>query len=215
MTLKVNEIFHSIQGESSFAGRPCVFVRLTGCNLRCSYCDTQYAYEDGKEIEVDEIIDRVSFYRCPLVEITGGEPLIQKETPTLILGLLDKRYEVLLETNGTQDISKVDDRCVRIVDIKCPSSGMEDKNDFENIYRLTQGDELKFVIGTEEDYTYARRFLASAGLKAANRNSVNFSPNFRKLHPKVLAEWILGDHLDVRLNLQIQKYIWDPDQRGV
>jgi 7-carboxy-7-deazaguanine synthase len=190
-------------------------VRLTGCNLRCSYCDTQYAYEEGREIEIHAIIDRVSFYRCPLVEITGGEPLIQKETPALILELLNKGYKVLLETNGTQDISKVDDRCVRIVDLKCPSSGMEDRNDLENIRRLTQGDELKFVIGTEEDYTYARRILDSTDLKTDHTTLVNFSPTFRKLHPKLLAEWILEDHLDVRLNLQIHKYIWDPEQRGV
>ena len=215
MTLKVNEIFHSIQGESSFAGRPCVFVRLTGCNLRCSYCDTQYAYQQGTEIEIREIIDKVSLYRCPLVEITGGEPLIQEETPTLILELLNKGYEVLLETNGTQDISKVDDRCVRIVDVKCPSSGMENKNDPENICRLTQGDELKFVIGTEEDYTYAKGILDSPDLKAGNPNIINFAPAFGELHPKLLAEWILEDHLDVRLNLQIHKYIWGPEQRGV
>ncbi|GAJ03129.1 unnamed protein product, partial [marine sediment metagenome] len=159
MPLKVNEIFFSIQGESSYAGRPCVFVRLTGCNLRCSYCDTQYAYDEGREMEIGEIIDRVASYECPLVEVTGGEPLIQKETSVLIHRFLEEGFEVLLETNGSQDISQIDDRCVKIVDIKCPSSGEEEKNDLDNLTRLTDKDEIKFVIGSREDYEYARKIL--------------------------------------------------------
>ena len=134
--LKVNELFYSIQGESSHAGRPCVFVRLTGCNLRCSYCDTRYAYDEGQNLEIDEIIDRVTSYQCRLIEITGGEPLIQKETPELIHQLLERGFEVLLETNGSIDISNIDDRCVKIVDIKCPSSGEAKNNDLENLKRL-------------------------------------------------------------------------------
>ena len=144
MSLKVNEIFYSIQGESTFAGRPCVFVRLTGCNLRCSYCDTRYAYEEGNELEIDEILRRVKSYTCPLVEVTGGEPLIQKETPFLLRRLLDEGYQVLLETNGSQDISRVDKRCIKIIDIKCPSSGESDKNDLRNLEKLDQ-DEIKFI----------------------------------------------------------------------
>jgi 7-carboxy-7-deazaguanine synthase len=154
--LKVNEIFYSIQGESSYAGLPCVFVRLTGCNLRCSYCDASYAYEEGKDLEIGEIIDRVKSYRCRLVEITGGEPLIQKDTPHLIYALLEKGLEVLLETNGSLDISLVDGRCTKIVDIKCPSSGEDKKNDLGNLKRLSVKDEIKFVIGSREDYLYAQ-----------------------------------------------------------
>ncbi len=207
MTLRVNELFYSIQGESSYAGRPCVFVRLTGCNLRCSYCDTKYAYEEGTELEIGEIIDRVSSYHCRLVEVTGGEPLIQAETPALIRRLLDEGYEVLLETNGSQDISQVDGRCVKIVDIKCPSSDEADKNDFENLNRLSDKDEIKFVIGDREDYEYAKKMLDLLGSNPLTVKAVHFSPVFGKLDPKTLAEWILEDNLDVRLHLQLHKYI--------
>ncbi|HYA03748.1 MAG TPA: radical SAM protein [Syntrophobacteria bacterium] len=215
MGLRVNEIFYSIQGESSHVGRPCVFVRLTGCNLRCSYCDTQYAYEEGEEFEADAIVKRVRAYRCPLVEVTGGEPLIQTETPILIRRLLDERYEVLLETNGSQDISRVDDRCVRIVDIKCPSSGEAKNNDLGNLVRLTEKDEVKFVIGDRADYEYAKKTLASMNSNANKVRAVHFSPVLQNIHPRLLAEWILEDHLDVRLHLQLHKFIWDPNQRGV
>ena len=159
VALKVNEIFYSIQGESSFAGRPCVFVRLTGCNLRCSYCDTRYAYYEGEELELSEISERISGHGCSLVEITGGEPLIQKETPALIHNLLEDGFLVLLETNGTQDISRIDERCVRIVDIKCPSSGEKEKNDPGLLTRLSGRDEIKFVLADREDYEYARGVL--------------------------------------------------------
>jgi 7-carboxy-7-deazaguanine synthase len=153
--LRVNEIFFSIQGESSYAGLPCVFVRLSGCNLRCTYCDTRYAYEQGDHMDVSEIIDRVSGYDCRLVEITGGEPLLQEETPALISGLLDRGFTVLLETNGSMDISGVDGRCIRILDVKCPSSGEAEKNDFGNLPLLTHEDEIKFVVGDRADYEYA------------------------------------------------------------
>jgi len=215
MSLKVNEIFYSIQGESTYAGRPCVFVRLAGCNLRCTFCDTKYAYDEGELREIDDIFDQVSSYQCPLVEITGGEPLIQSETPLLIHGLIEYGYNVLLETNGTKDISLVDEGCVKIVDVKCPSSGMSDMNDPENLNRLSHGDELKFVIGNREDYDYAKKILDFADSGSHKGNPVSFSPTFGEMEPRVLAKWILEDRLDVRLQIQIHKYIWDPDQRGV
>jgi len=215
VAFKVNEVFYSIQGESTYAGRPCVFVRLTGCNLRCSYCDTQYAYEEGGIMEVNHIFEQVAPYQCRLVEITGGEPLVQDDTPILIESLLDDGYEVLLETNGSMDISRVDERCVKIVDIKCPSSGMIEKNDLDNLGRLTTRDELKFVLGTREDYEYAKKIVAYKQLDPNRINPVNFSPIFEQLDPKILSEWILEDHLDVRLHLQLHKYIWGPETRGV
>ena len=215
VALKVNEIFFSIQGESSYAGRPCVFVRLTGCNLRCSYCDTHYAYEEGEEVEIAKIVEQVTSHRCPLVEVTGGEPLIQEETPILINSLLEEDYEVLMETNGSQDISQVDARCVKIVDIKCPSSGHTDDNDMENLYRLTSHDEVKFVIADRNDYEYARQIRYLMAANTFRENTIHFSPAYGRIKPKTLAEWILADHLDVRLHLQLHKVIWPPDREGV
>ena len=212
MALEVNEIFHSIQGESSWSGRPCVFIRLTGCNLRCAYCDTSYAYEQGRFMEIPEIMERVRRLRCDLVEVTGGEPLIQADTPLLIGGLLDAGHTVLLETNGSIDIGVVDPRCVRIMDIKCPSSGMAGQNDLRNLQKLGVQDELKFVIGSREDYEFARDLLST--LPAA-RYKINFSPVFGSLALRSLAEWILEDRLPVRLNLQLHKIIWGPETRGV
>jgi len=215
MTLMVNEIFYSIQGESSYAGRPCVFVRLTGCNLRCSYCDTKYAYEEGEEIDVDTIVKRLSTYECPLIEITGGEPLIQEETPHLVKRLLEMGYKVLVETNGSLDISQIDYRCVRIVDIKCPLSGEAGQNDLRNLERLTDNDEVKFVLSGREDYEYAKHILSHIKLTPSRMNRVHFSPVLGKIEPKVLAKWILDDYLKVRLHLQLHKIIWSTDQRGV
>lgn len=215
MALKVNEIFYSIQGESSFAGRPCVFVRLTGCNLRCSYCDTRFAYDEGEELEIADIVNRVAFYQCPLVEVTGGEPLIQEETPVLVHRLLQEGYQVLMETNGSQDIRRVDDSCVKIIDIKCPSSGQHRHNDLRNLDWLTNHDEVKFVISHREDYEYARTILDLMDTKLLRKNRVHFSPVFGGLAPNTLAEWLLEDHLDVRLHLQLHKFIWTPDRRGV
>jgi 7-carboxy-7-deazaguanine synthase len=224
VALRVNEIFHSIQGESSYAGWPCVFVRLTGCNLRCTYCDTRYAYEEGSEMSVSEILDRVRAFRCRLVEVTGGEPLIQDETPHLVSGLLRRGHTVLVETNGTRDISLLDVDCIKIVDFKCPSSGEAERNDLENIQRLGESDEVKLVIGTREDYEFARELAdlicgasdshGSYGFHVPCR-TVHFSPVLGVLKPRALAEWLLSDRLDVRLNLQLHKYIWDPHQRGV
>lgn len=215
MTLRVKEIFYSIQGESSHAGRPCVFVRLTGCNLRCSYCDTRYAYEGGQELAVEAILERVATYGCLLVEVTGGEPLIQGETPALISRLLAAGYEVLLETNGTRDLGRVDPRCVKIMDIKCPSSGEADRHDPANLDLLSARDEVKFVIGDRADYEYARRILEFCRRRPIKVKAFHFSPVFEKLSPRSLAAWILEDRLDVRLHLQLHKIIWSPDQTGV
>jgi 7-carboxy-7-deazaguanine synthase len=215
MSLKVNEIFYSIQGESSFAGRPCVFIRLSGCNLRCTYCDTQYAYEAGNEMDIKDILDKISVYNCRLVEVTGGEPLVQKETPDLVRQLLDKGYKVLLETNGSMDISIIDKQCIRIVDIKCPSSGEIDSNDLDNLKRLGNKDELKFVIADRADYDYAKEILELVYGNCPGSVAVHFSPCFRKMDIRKLSHWILEDFLDVRLNLQLHKFIWDPHEKGV
>ncbi len=215
MSLKVNEIFYSIQGEASFAGYPCVFVRLTGCNLRCSYCDTRYAYDAGDELDVTDIVSRIRRYHCPLIEVTGGEPLLQEDTPKLIRRLLDEGFGVLMETNGSLNIDRVDPLCVRIMDIKCPSSGEMEQNDLRNLDRLTLRDELKFVIGDRSDYEYAKGILQSNRAIPIKAAHVHFSPLFGKVSPETLAGWILDDHLHVRLNLQLHKIIWHPERRGV
>ncbi len=209
----VNEIFYSIQGESSYAGSPCIFVRLTGCNLRCTYCDTRYAFYEGIDMNLTDIRNRIGTYNCRLVEITGGEPLIQKATPQLIDILIADRYTVLLETNGSQDISTVNRDCIKIMDIKCPSSGEEHKNDLSNIGRLEKKDEVKFVIGNREDYEYAKTIVKTKDLTA--RNTVFFSPVSGTMQPDILAKWILNDQLEVRLNIQLHKIIWGPNARGV
>ena len=214
MPLLVNEIFYSIQGESMFSGRPCIFIRLTGCNLRCSYCDTRYAYEDGENMEISELLNRIAVYQCPLIEITGGEPLLQNETPRLIHELLANRYEVMLETNGSLDISPIDKRCMKIVDIKCPTSNMSGKNDLNNLKRLNDKDQVKFVIGNYDDYKYARQIINSSNLNISTSHML-FSPVFGKLSPDQLAKWILTDNLNVRLHLQLQKIIWPYKEKGV
>mgnify|MGYP005863523469 FL=1 len=214
--LRVNEVFHSIQGESTFAGWPCVFVRLTGCNLRCTYCDTRYAYDDGDPMDFSDVLLRVKAYDCPLVEITGGEPLIQEETPRLAEALLGLGLTVLVETNGSRDLSLIDPRCTRIVDLKCPSSGQMGANDYENLERMGDRDELKFVLSDRKDYEFARDHVQR--LKTGRfgaRFPVNFSPVFGRLDPGSLVQWILDDRLQVRLNLQLHKLIWGPDRRGV
>lgn len=215
--MNVNEIFYSIQGESSYAGMPCQFIRLTGCNLRCGYCDTQYAYHEGVEMSVAGIIDRIKAFGCPLVEVTGGEPLLQVETPHLIKTILDEGFEVLLETNGSLDISVVDGRCVRIVDIKCPSSGMAEHNRMENLQHLTHRDQIKFVVGNREDYCFARDFVTNSPLApfVAARGTVLFSAIHDRLSLKDLAAWILEDRIGVRLQVQLHKIIWGAEARGV
>lgn len=214
MSLLVNEIFYSIQGESIYSGRPCIFVRLTGCNLRCSYCDTRYAYEQGVNMELTEIMNRIAAYKCQLVEITGGEPLIQSETPVLIYRLLENGYEVMLETNGSLDISRVDGRCIKIVDIKCPTSGESNENDMENLKRLGSKDQVKFVIGNRSDYEYAKQTIDS-NCPDFPEEQILFSPVSGGMSPNRLAEWILKDNLNVRLHLQLHKIIWPDRERGV
>ena len=212
MTLKINEIFYSIQGESTYAGLPCVFVRVTGCNLRCSYCDTTYAYEDGIEMSIDEILDEVKSYECKLVEVTGGEPLMQKKTPLLIDRLIKCDFRVLIETNGTFDIGIVNKKAVKIVDIKSPSSGFADKNLFENLDKIDEKDEVKFVIGDEKDYDYAKKIVLGYNLFLKTKN-VLFSPVSGK--EKWLANEILKDNLKVRLNIQTHKFIWGDTKEGI
>jgi 7-carboxy-7-deazaguanine synthase len=214
MTLLVNEIFYSIQGESIHSGRPCIFVRLTGCNLRCSYCDTRYAYEQGVNMGITEIINRIDAHRCRLVEITGGEPLLQSQTPILIHRLLENGYEVMLETNGSLDISRVDGRCIKIVDIKCPTSGESDKNDLGNLKRLGSKDQVKFVIGDRSDYEYSKVTMGSISPDFPEEQ-ILFSPVSGGISPSQLAEWILEDNLNVRLHLQLHKIIWPDKKRGV
>jgi 7-carboxy-7-deazaguanine synthase len=215
--LSINEIFYSIQGESTFAGMPCQFIRLTGCNLRCRDCDTRYAYHEGVGMSVAQIRAQIRGVGCTLVEVTGGEPLLQPETPGLIKTMLDDGFEVLLETNGSLDISVVDARCVRIMDLKCPSSGMAGRNRLENLQHLTDLDQIKFVVGDREDYCFARDFVRSGPLGpfVAARGSVLFSIIHDRLSPKELAGWILEDRIRVRLQIQLHKIIWGAEARGV
>ncbi len=213
--MQVTEIFFSIQGESSFAGEPCVFVRLTGCNLRCSWCDTEYAFYDGQPMEVEEVLRRVHAYPARVVEITGGEPMLQeRELLPLMARLLEEGYRVLLETSGERFLGRVPPEVVKVMDVKCPGSGEAEKFRFENLHVLTPNDEVKFVLADRADYEFARQFLQRHGLSAKVR-AVIFSPVFGQLEPRQLAEWILADGLRVRLGLQLHKFIWDPAMRGV
>jgi 7-carboxy-7-deazaguanine synthase len=211
--LKVTEIFHSIQGESSFAGRPCVFVRLTGCPMRCTWCDTGYAFHGGEWKTLGEILDAVAAFGCPLVEVTGGEPLLQPDALPLLAALADAGYEVLLETGGGLDIAPVDPRVRRILDVKCPGSGEAGHNRWENLAGLRPTDELKFVLADRADYEWAKRVIAERGL--AGVCPIHFSPVFGRLDLAELAAWILADRLPVRLADQLHKRIWGPDARGV
>lgn len=211
--LKVNEIFYSIQGESTLAGKPCVFIRLTYCNLRCTYCDTEYAFYEGKEMSIDSIMSEIRKFDCNLVEITGGEPLVQKGVYELIGLLCDNDYLTILETSGSLPIDEVDNRVKIIMDIKTPSSGMADKNLFENLDNLKRIDEIKFVIGHKEDYNWAKEIINKYNL--IKRFSVLMSPVYSVLKNLSLATWILEDKLNVRYQIQLHKYIWNPDMRGV
>jgi 7-carboxy-7-deazaguanine synthase len=213
-TLTINEIYHSIQGESTWAGCPCVFVRLTFCDLRCSYCDTEYAFYEGKKQTLTEIIGAVAAFKRSLVEITGGEPLLQKNVLPLMTMLADAGYSVLLETSGAHDISKVDPRVHRIMDLKTPGSGEVERNLFSNIEYLTTRDEVKFVIGSREDYEWSREKVERYKLSDRCR-AVLFSPIFGRIDPREIVEWILADNLPVRFQLQMHKFIWTPTQRGV
>jgi len=210
-TLKLNEIFHSIQGESSYAGCPCVFVRLSGCNLRCRWCDTSYAWNDGSLMTLDEIVAKVAAHNAPLVEVTGGEPLMQPAALPLLTRLCNTGKTVLLETSGAWDVAAVDARVVKIMDIKCPGSGMCHQNLFDNLSHLHPTDEVKFVIADRTDYDWAKRFLSQHKLPP----TVLFSPVWDELPAQTLAEWILADHLPVRLHVQWHKHIWGAGVQGV
>jgi len=212
--LTVNEIFHSIQGESTHAGRPCVFVRLTACDLRCSWCDTPYAFHEGRKMSVDDVIDQVERFGCEVVEVTGGEPLLQPDVYPLMRRLLDGGWTVLLETGGHRSVEQVPEGVIRVIDVKCPGSGESDKNHWPNLERIRPSDELKFVIQDRADYEYARDIVAKHALTGRSA-AVLFSPVHDVLPPKTLAEWILADRLPVRLQLQAHKYIWGADVRGV
>ena len=211
--LRVNEIFKSIQGESSYAGIPCVFVRLTGCNLRCSYCDTTYAYDEGVEMSVNEILSTIKGYNCKNVCITGGEPLLQKSVNKLINLLKKNRYKIFVETGGSINIDKLPRAVTRIMDIKCPDSGMEKEMDWGNIERLKASDEIKFIISSRKDYEWAKRITRK--YKLTDRAQILFGVAYGRMKPKTLAGWILKDNLEVRFQLQLQKYIWPDKVRGV
>jgi 7-carboxy-7-deazaguanine synthase len=206
--LKVNEIFKSIQGESTYAGMPCSFIRLTGCNLRCSYCDTTYAYEKGIDMGLEEILTDMELLGCGLVEITGGEPLLQEGAGELARALLGQGYKVLVETNGSLNIDVLPEGTVRIVDIKCPGSGMSERMDWRNVERLRATDEVKFVLSSREDYDWAKEIIDKYTLP--KRAKVLLGVAFGRLEPRPLAEWILQDGLEARLQVQLHRYIWPP-----
>ena len=212
-TLVINEIFYSIQGESSYAGWPCIFVRLTGCHLRCAWCDTAYAFDNGQPMTLDDIIAKVRSFEGSLVEVTGGEPLLQPNVLPLLTRLCDLGKTALLETSGTLDVAPVDPRVVKIMDLKCPSSGEAAKNRYANLRHLTKVDEVKFVIADRTDYDWAKRIIADEQLN--QRCVVLFSPVVERLPLRTLADWILADHLPVRLQTQWHKLIWGAAARGV
>jgi 7-carboxy-7-deazaguanine synthase len=212
--LTVNEIFHSIQGESTHAGRPCVFVRLTACDLRCSWCDTTYAFHEGRKMSVDEVLGRVREYGCDVVEITGGEPLLQKEVYPLMQRLLDEGRTVMLETGGHLSVADVPERVIRVIDVKCPGSGEAARNHWPNLDGLRPTDEVKFVIKDRADYEYARDVVRRHELPGRCA-AVHFSPVDGVQDAKELDPWVLEDRLQVRVQLQLHKFIWDPSTRGV
>jgi 7-carboxy-7-deazaguanine synthase len=211
--LKVNEIYYSVQGESTRSGLPCVFVRLTYCNLRCAYCDTEYAFYEGNDYSIDEILTEVKKYDCKLIEVTGGEPLMQDECINLMKELCDDGFEVLLETGGSLSINNVDKRVKIIMDLKCPSSQMVKKNLYKNLDHIKATDEIKFVIGNREDYEWTKEVLSKH--KLIDKCEILFSVVFGVLEPITLVNWILEDKLNVRFQLQMHKFIWNPQAKGV
>jgi len=212
--LTINEIFHSIQGESTYAGAPCVFVRLTACDLRCTWCDTPYAFTEGRKRTVEDVVGEVAAFGCPLIEITGGEPLLQEDVYPLMSALLARGLTVLLETGGHISVERVPDGVVTIVDVKCPGSGESARNHWPNLDLVGQRDEVKFVIQDRADYEFAREVARRHAL-AERCGAVLFSPVHGVLAPAELAAWVLADRLPVRLQLQVHKYIWGAHARGV
>ena len=210
----INEIFYSVQGESTYAGRPCVFVRLTACDLRCSWCDTPYAFHEGSKRPIADVLDEVERFDCPLVEVTGGEPLLQEYVYPLMQQLIDRGKTVLLETGGHRSTARVPEPVVTILDVKCPGSGEAARTDWGNLGRLRPHDEVKFVIKDRADYEYARENISRHDL-AARVAAIHMSPVHGVLDPKTLSEWVLSDRLPVRVQLQLHKYIWSPETRGV
>ena len=211
--LEVTEIYKSVQGESTYMGLPCVFIRLTGCNLRCVWCDTTHAFHNGEILSIDQIIDRVKSYETNLIEITGGEPLLQKEVFPLMELLLKNKFQVMLETSGSLLIKNVPKEVIKIIDFKCPGSGEENKNLWENLNYLSSNDEIKFVIADKADYEWSKKVLQDYELD--KKAPILFSPVFEKLKLKDLTEWILEDNLPVRLHTQLHKYIWGSKSIGV
>ena len=213
--LRVTEIFRSIQGESTHAGRPCTFVRLTGCPMRCVWCDSEYTFTGGEHYSIDSIMDQVKAFACDLVEVTGGEPLAQKEAFQLIKRLCDEGYEVLIETGGYVSTEGLDERAKVILDIKCPASGEEARNDWSNLERLRRDkDEVKFVVADEGDWIYARNLIKEQALESRTK-AILISPAWEQIDLQQLASWIAGSGLNVRMQLQLHKYIWGPDVKGV
>ena len=213
MSLKVNEIYYSIQGESPHAGKPCIFIRLTYCNLRCTYCDTEHAFYDGKDMEIHEIIKEIAKWNCQLVEITGGEPLMQDMCIDLLQELVTKKYNVMLETSGSLSIAKVPREVIKIIDFKCPSSKMDKKNLWTIIKYIQPYDEIKFVIGNREDFDWAKGKIIEYQLDSIC--TILFSPTYGKINPQKIVKWILEENLPVRMQLQLHKVIWQPEQIGV
>ena len=211
--LKVNEIFYSIQGESTFAGRPCVLVRLTGCQMRCSWCDTEYSFYEGAWMRIDDVITEVLAFDCPLAEVTGGEPLLQPGVHPLMSGLCDRGLTVLLETGGGLDISGVDSRVRRIVDLKCPASGEAANNHWPNLNELRSTDEVKFVLADRGDYEWARRAIRKYHID--RRCTIHLSPVWDALEAAELASWVLDDRLPARVSVQLHKALWGAETRGV
>jgi 7-carboxy-7-deazaguanine synthase len=213
-SVKVKEIYLSVQGESSHAGLLCTFVRLTGCHLRCTYCDSEFAFHGGERMTLDAVVARVLAERAPMVELTGGEPLLQPGVYPLMQKLLDQGLTVLLETSGAIDVRLVPPQVHKIVDLKAPTSGESDRNDLRNFQSMNERDELKLVLGSREDYDWAKAMIRDHRL-LEKPFEILFSTVFGKLHPKDLAEWVIADKLPVRVQLQMHKYLWDPNARGV
>ena len=213
-SLSITEIYYSIQGESTWAGLPCIFIRLSRCNLRCTWCDTTYSFKGGDTMTIESILEQCATYNCSLVEITGGEPLLQKECIDLSQALLDAGYQVLIETSGSLPIAPLPKEVIKIMDLKCPGSGECAKNDYSNIEALSPLDEVKFVITDRADYEWSKEQVEKYDL--INRvNSVLFAPVFSEIEPKTIVDWICEDSLPVRFQLQMHKFIWPPDQKGV